>query len=582
MIDTLITSSVLILAVMVLRLILGKRVSPQVRYGLWALVAARLALPWISPLWAVFAGMKSRMSVLNAVDAVSYRVVAGSSLEPLVENVVSGRVIRPDQGAALAERAAGIDWQPWIVAVWVTGGLLLGIAMAVVNIRFYRRLVRVRRTYQGPVAEYVKKPVYVAEGLFSPCYFGLGQDEGIYLPEGIVGDADMVRHALAHETGHVRQWDRVWGVLRCVILCYYWINPLVWAACILSRRDCEMACDETAVKLLGESERYAYGRTLVGLVAPRHTEPGILSAATTMTGGKRTVQERIQILAKHPKTTFAGAVCVLAAIIALAGATFTQMSSSTMQMVVSQKAEPAAPQQIQDRPSVSEGTTLKLLKERRWGNYYQLTFERFDPETGEAVPAIMRDDGELRITVYQDAQGTVPIGDGEPAEGYGYEQDTDQSSTFTLDFWNTQQARSWQIAITDGRGEVDYQYVAGDPEQPEVYPFSQEIPGMSDTAVTLTGAEEYDGALCLTFRGSDKTDFGEFYKNNVLLLKMKGEEDLSRLHGPNMVNQNGREIRALYIFDEPGRPLSRVEAIVAGLGGDRETYLTTPLEPALP
>ncbi|MBS6009934.1 MAG: hypothetical protein KH943_09415, partial [Haemophilus parahaemolyticus] len=40
---------------------------------------------------------------------------------------------------------------------------------------------------------------------------------------------------------HARRRDHIWGGLRCILLCYYWINPLVWAAAFLSKRDCELS-----------------------------------------------------------------------------------------------------------------------------------------------------------------------------------------------------------------------------------------------------------------------------------------------------------------------------------------------------
>lgn len=80
-------------------------------------------------------------------------------------------------------------------------------------------------------------------------------------------------------------------MLRCACLIVHWYNPLVWWAAALSKRDGELACDEDAIKALGESERISYGRTLIGLTATGGTK-NILRCATTMTGGKNTLKER--------------------------------------------------------------------------------------------------------------------------------------------------------------------------------------------------------------------------------------------------------------------------------------------------
>lgn len=315
MIEIMISSSALIGAIALLRVLLRGKVSPHMLYGLWGLVALRLLTPWLYPLQQLGNAWKSRISVMNLVQSVHDRAIAGTVLEPLADNLANGVVHRFDPvriqsvgaqaanapvtgalsgaeqaaGAHIAgtpiagtpmggapaadilerivQQAAGIDWQLWIMVVWVLGSICLAGWMLWVNLRFQKHLRQTRRRYQGNVPLFVTKPVYVAERLVSPCYVGIGQEEAIYLPVSVVEDAEKTRHALAHETGHVMQHDRIWGVLRCGLLCLYWVNPLVWVAAVLSRQDCELSCDETAVGLLGEEERYAYGKTLVSLIA---------------------------------------------------------------------------------------------------------------------------------------------------------------------------------------------------------------------------------------------------------------------------------------------------------------------------
>ena len=56
MAETLITSSVLILGIILLRFLLRGRISPQLQYGIWGLAAIRLVMPWFYPvlgLWGI-------------------------------------------------------------------------------------------------------------------------------------------------------------------------------------------------------------------------------------------------------------------------------------------------------------------------------------------------------------------------------------------------------------------------------------------------------------------------------------------------------------------------------------------------
>lgn len=95
----------------------------------------------------------------------------------------------------------------------------------------------------------------------------------------------MLRHVLSHEEAHYVHKDHIWSLLRCLALALHWYNPLVWWAAAASRQDGELACDQRALAYLGESERTAYGRTLLSLLTARPRPGDLLQCATTMSGG---------------------------------------------------------------------------------------------------------------------------------------------------------------------------------------------------------------------------------------------------------------------------------------------------------
>ena len=89
----------------------------------------------------------------------------------------------------------------------------------------------------------------------------------------------------------------------------------------LSRRDAELACDEGAVRRLGEEARAAYGRALLRMTCERRTAPFV--TATMMTDSDRGLRERITLLVKRSKTTACAAAVMLAVILLSAACTFT-------------------------------------------------------------------------------------------------------------------------------------------------------------------------------------------------------------------------------------------------------------------
>ena len=166
-------------------------------------------------------------------------------------------------------------------------------------------------------------PVYLADGLPSPCLFGLFRP-AIYLTEDAVRDEAVLRHVLVHEETHFRHGDHIWSALRGVALALHWWNPLVLLAAVLSRRDGELACDEGALKRLGEGERTAYGEALLKLVTAKPGPRDLLRCATTMTGGKRSLRERIGRIACKRKNLVSFSVAALVLAVLCCAATFSR------------------------------------------------------------------------------------------------------------------------------------------------------------------------------------------------------------------------------------------------------------------
>lgn len=323
MVETLITSSALIVGVCAFRRLFKGRISPSVQYAMWGIPALRLLLPLFYPADQWLRKLKSSFSVMNAVDSLHAQVIEGTEIEPLVDNIMTGRVRGYSNPQTLPQKLVGVDWQLVILAVWLTGSAVLLVWILWVNFRFAARLRRDRVRCRGAVYNASGLPVYRAPGLRTPCLVMLFGEQSIYLPEDLEASPEQIRHILVHETCHARHRDPVWGALRCMLVCAYWINPFVYLAAFLSRRDCELACDQAAVKVLGEESRFDYGRTLIALTAGKRADSGMFCIAADFVFGQKTMKERITLLAARPRTTALTAALVLAAAAALIACTYT-------------------------------------------------------------------------------------------------------------------------------------------------------------------------------------------------------------------------------------------------------------------
>ena len=217
---------------------------------------------------------------------------------------------------------------PWYAGMAVMGCLLVGS-----NLRFSLTLRKKRRRLSPDVLPGdCSTPVYLVEDLASPCLCGLLRPV-IYINERSLTPGRLT-HILAHEQAHLRHGDHLWALLRMVCLCAYWFDPFVWWAAVLSRRDGELACDHSAIRRLGEDQRLEYGQTLVDMIVPGRALSGLLRTATTMTDKKRTMKERILLIAKRPQMAIATLVLVLlgtalAAVLAFSGGQKTTNASDS-------------------------------------------------------------------------------------------------------------------------------------------------------------------------------------------------------------------------------------------------------------
>ena len=313
-----VSSAVLAAVLIALRYVLRGRLSPKLQYGLWALLLLRLLVP-------VSVG-QSAVSVENLVPAAEHRVLylAQRTAQPSSQTEATEQATEP---AVPAEQntpeAAGtapvtVDLKKLLHTVWLCGALGVFCWFLGCELVCGRRLRRCAR--QVSAAQRGVPAVFVSPAAGSPCLFGLLRP-AIYLTPETDADEAARRHCLTHERTHFRHGDHIWSALRCVCLALHWFDPLVWWAAALSRTDAELACDEDAVRTLGEEERAAYGRTLLQMTCRRHVS--LLSTATTMSGRGSQIRARIRAIAKPVKTALPALLAAVLIAVLAAGCTMT-------------------------------------------------------------------------------------------------------------------------------------------------------------------------------------------------------------------------------------------------------------------
>ena len=339
--EILLTSSVLILALLALRRLFRRTISRRMQYTLWALVLVRLLVPLnvgtlahnvLSAAEPVQTAVEKRLEtpVLYMQDGTERhpaQLLSGeeSQGDPQSPPSDAAQSAPADEYSIVTPTYRAVALSEALTYVWYAGMLIVGAWFLFTNLRFARALRKARTPYSVEGCRY---PVYLVSALPSPCLFGVLRP-AIYLNNAAAASPELLRFVLAHEQTHARHLDPLWSLLRGLCLTVYWFDPLVWLAAVLSREDGELACDEGTLRALGADERTAYGKALLSLV-PVCTKPqNPLLGATTMTGGKKSLKERVTRIAENRQAKTAAVFVAVALAALVCAVSFTGAPDTT-------------------------------------------------------------------------------------------------------------------------------------------------------------------------------------------------------------------------------------------------------------
>ena len=333
--EILLTSSVLIFALLALRRLFRRTISRRMQYALWLLVLVRLLVPVnvgtlahnvLTAAAPVQTAVEERLDtpvlyVRNGTERRPAQLVDGSPSqnEPLSPPSGAAQTAPADEYYTVTPTYRTVTLSEALTYVWYAGMAGVGAWFLFTNLRFARALRKARTPYRVEGCRY---PVYLVSDLPSPCLFGVLRP-AVYLNEKALQSPDALRFVLAHEQTHARHLDPLWSLLRGVCLTVYWFDPLVWLAAVRSREDCELACDEGTLRALGADERTAYGKTLLALVPVCDKPQDPLLGATTMTSGKRSLKERITRIAENRQAKAAAVFAAVALAALVCAVSFT-------------------------------------------------------------------------------------------------------------------------------------------------------------------------------------------------------------------------------------------------------------------
>jgi bla regulator protein BlaR1 len=291
---TSIEASLLILAVLGLRLMLGTRLSPAWRIGLWMLVGAKLMLPAFIP--AGFGLGELWRDKNDLSDPRDISIISEASVPSVVE--IQTSAVLPHSSFTLRHSA---------LAAWLLGTLTVLAAALLRQRRFHQHLSTLPRaddphltsliTHLSSQVSVPTPQIVLMPAGTTPALVGIRQPK-ILLPsdwQARFTDRSL-RHVLLHELLHVRHRDLLWNWAATVVQALHWFNPLVWFVVSRFQADRELRCDAGALAILAPSERLDYGHTLLRIQETFFAPPAIAGLAPCVRNHP-TLRQRILMIA---------------------------------------------------------------------------------------------------------------------------------------------------------------------------------------------------------------------------------------------------------------------------------------------
>lgn len=272
----LISLSLLICAVLLIRWIFRKTVSPRAIYVLWLVVVLRMCLP--ITLFEVAVQMPDfpQYEKTEQQQEIVFQPAETAEREgietPVREPVQSPLPMTKEPEIIMStevpievtrEEETSVDVGRIFMTIWLTGSAVMAAWFSITGGIYHHRLRKDRRLH----TELGRIKVYVSESAGVPCIAGIVPS--IYITPSAAGSEaeELIIH---HEYTHLCHGDHIWSLFRVLALTAFWYHPLVWIAAAVSRQDAELACDDAVVSGMTYDERMRYAHILVDTIPQKH------------------------------------------------------------------------------------------------------------------------------------------------------------------------------------------------------------------------------------------------------------------------------------------------------------------------
>ena len=283
LLEIIIYSTALFLAVWLFRAAFRKLLSPRLKYALWFLVVLRLCIPvTLESGLHLFTLESAPASSVTSAKPVSQEPTQGAVSPEADVPQLDGATSPQTQAADPANTTVGntaprLSWQQWLLFVWAAGFVLVfGVSvMLMIQLR-----IRLRRLGCEPgdktnaLYEQIKEQMQIRgrvrillmPDINSPA-LTVEPFPRLLLPDRLIfaANAESMAFAMAHELMHYKRKDYLVCLLLLLLRAVYWFHPVAWGLFHLMRLDMETACDSMVVARFDRERKLSYVNLLLAL-----------------------------------------------------------------------------------------------------------------------------------------------------------------------------------------------------------------------------------------------------------------------------------------------------------------------------
>jgi bla regulator protein BlaR1 len=279
-------SAVVFAAVALFRFLLNKWLSPSLKYMLWFLVILRLVVPTTFESGFHFITLPEEETTVSAPAENDIAAVeSGAQNEPVLDGGAIPAAEAPSatnetQDASpevVGAKAITLNWQQWLLVVWIAGCALILIVYIGLNRRLNQRIRRIgcspgektEQLYQqvkSGMNIHARVPISLMPDIKSPA-LTVQFAPKLLLPDRLLYQANQehMAFAMAHELMHYKRRDYLVCLLIVLLRAVFWFNPVVWIMPKLMRMDMESACDARVVRTMDKAQKLNYVNLLLAL-----------------------------------------------------------------------------------------------------------------------------------------------------------------------------------------------------------------------------------------------------------------------------------------------------------------------------